>query len=122
MPPVDGREEKITSVMMSKEQTVVCSAERRRKIYRAAAARLQRFADAHPDVRHDLETPEIALAVKRIDESLMLYLEAKCERAAVSDAFDLYEQALIKATRHLHSTEGAGNQHEQVHYCDERAG
>lgn len=107
---------------MSKERTVVCSPERRRKIYRAAAIRLQQFADKHPDIQHDLETPEIALAIRRIDESLILFLEAKCEQAAVSDAFDRYEQALIKATRHLHSTEEAGNQNEQMHYCEDRAG
>lgn len=117
MPPVDVREGR--SVIMSKERTFVCSPERRRKIYRAAATRLQQFADKHPDIRHDLETPEIALAIRRIDELLMLFLEAKCERAAVSDAFDQYEQALIKATMHPHSTEEASNQNEQRHYCEE---
>ncbi len=60
--------------------------------------------------------------MRRIDESLLLYLEAKCDRAAVSFAFDYYEQALIKATRHLHSTEEARNQNEQVQHCGERAG
>jgi len=77
---------------------VACTPERRRRVYAAASARLQRFAAAHPDVRHDTDTPEISRASESIDEALMLFMEGKCGREQVSAAFDRYEQALIKAT------------------------
>lgn len=76
---------------------VVCTPERRKRVYRAAAERLQRFADAHPQVRHDAETPEINSAIESINEALLLFMEGKCERERVSAAFDLYEQALLES-------------------------
>jgi len=74
---------------------VVCTPERRKRVYAAAAERLQRFADAHPQVRHDADTPEINSAIESINEALLLFMEGKCERERVSAAFDLYEQALL---------------------------
>lgn len=72
--------------------------ERRKRIYRAAAARLQQFADAHPEVRYDLETPEIDQAVENLNEALALLMEGRGKREQVSAAFEKYEQALITAT------------------------
>ena len=78
---------------------VACTPERRQRVYAAASARLQRFADAHPEVRHDTDTPEISRAIESVDETLSLFMEGKCGREQVSAAFDRYEQALLKATR-----------------------
>lgn len=79
----------------------ISTPEHRRRVYRAVAARLQRFADAHPDVRHDLATPEINRAIEQIDEALVLFMEGKCEREKVSMAFDDYERSLLETTRWL---------------------
>lgn len=79
-------------------RVVVCTPERRKRMYAAAASRLQRFADAYPRVRHDADTPEISRAIESINEALMLFMEGKCERERVSAAFDCYEQALIDAS------------------------
>ncbi len=73
----------------------VCTPERRKRVYRAAAERLQRFADANPDVRHDADTPEINSAIESINEALLLFMQGKCERERVSAAFDRYEKALL---------------------------
>lgn len=82
-----------------------CSPERRRRFYRAAAVRLQQFAEAHPEVRHDLETLEIDHAMENLNEALALFMEDKCKRERVSAAFEAYEQALINATAEILSTE-----------------
>jgi len=74
---------------------IVCTPERRKRVYRAAAERLQRFADANPDVRHDADTPEINSAIESINEALLLFMQGECERERVSAAFDRYEQALL---------------------------
>ncbi len=74
---------------------VVCTPERRKRVYAAAAERLQRFADAHPEVRHDADTPEINSAIESIDEALLLFLQGECERERVSAAFDRYEKSLL---------------------------
>ncbi|MCP9496826.1 MAG: hypothetical protein MSG64_20505 [Pyrinomonadaceae bacterium MAG19_C2-C3] len=85
-------------------QSVKCTPEHRRRVYRAVAARLQRFADAHPDVRHDLATPEINRSVERIDEALVLFMEGKCGREKVSMAFDDYERSLLETARRLRAS------------------
>lgn len=76
---------------------IVCTPERRKRVYRAAAERLQRFADANPDVRHDADTPEINSAIESINEALMSFMGGECERERVSVAFDRYEQALLNS-------------------------
>lgn len=78
--------------------SIACTPERRRRVYRAAAARLQQFADAHPEIRHDLEAPEIDRAIESLNEALTLFMEGRCKREQVSAAFEEYEQALISAT------------------------
>lgn len=88
-----------TNVNDAHRRSIICTPEHRRRVYRAAAARLQRFADAHPDVRHDLATPKINRAVELIDEALASFMEGKCEREKVSTAFDAYERSLLQATR-----------------------
>lgn len=77
---------------------IVCTPERKRKIYRASARRLQKFADEHPDVRFDADTPAVSLATNNLDEALASFIERSCEREVVSRAFDSYEQALIEAS------------------------
>ncbi len=77
---------------------VGCTPERRKRVYAAAAARLQRIAFEHPHLRHDADTPEINCAIEGIDEALMLFIEGRCERERVSAAFDRYEQGLIEAS------------------------
>ena len=80
-------------------EAVVCAPERRRRIYRAAALRLRRFADAHPDVRFDADTTAVTLATDGVNEALASFIEDACGREAVTRAFDLYEQALIEASQ-----------------------
>ena len=81
------------------ERRIISSTpERRRKIYRAAAQRLQRFADSHPEVRFDADTPAITLATDNLNEVLASFIEGACGREAVSQAFDGYERALIEAS------------------------
>jgi hypothetical protein len=75
-----------------------CTPEHKRKIYRAAAHRLQNFADLHPHVRFDADTPAITLATGNLDEALSAFIEGSCQSEAVSHAFDCYEQALIEAS------------------------
>ena len=75
-----------------------CTPERKRKIYRAAAHRLQNFADLHPHVRFDADTPAITLATENLDEALATFIEGSCRSETVSHAFDSYEQALIEAS------------------------
>ena len=77
----------------------VCAPERRRKIYRAAAQRLHRFADSHPEVRFDIDTPAITLATDNLNEALASFIEGACEREAVGQAFDCYERALVGYSR-----------------------
>ncbi len=77
---------------------VGCTPERRKRVYAAAAARLQRIAFEHPHLRHDADTPEINRAIESIDEALILFMEGRCERERVISAFDCYEQALIEAS------------------------
>lgn len=84
---------------------IVCTPERRQRVYRSAAARLQQFADAHPEVRHDLETPEVDQATENLNEALALFMEGRCKREQVSAAFEAYEQALISATAEILSIE-----------------
>ena len=81
------------------QMAVAISPEHRQRVYAAAAARLQKFADVHPDVRHDVDTPEISRAIEGINEALILFIEGKCQRGQVSAAFDRYEQSLISAAR-----------------------
>lgn len=78
-------------------EAIVCAPARRRNIYRAAAARLQRIASAYPEVRFDADTPAISLATNKLNEALASFIEGTCGREAVSRAFDCYEQALIEA-------------------------
>jgi hypothetical protein len=77
---------------------ISCTPERRRKIYRAAAERLQKFADSHPEVRFDADTPAITLVTGNLNEVLASFIEGACGREAVSQAFDYYERALIEAS------------------------
>jgi hypothetical protein len=79
-------------------EATACAPERRRKIYRAAAQRLQRFADSHPKVRFDAETPAITLATDNLNEALASFMEGACVSEVVGQAFDDYEQALIEAS------------------------
>lgn len=76
---------------------VVGTPERRKRVYAAAAERLRRFADAHPRVRHDADTPEINSAIESLNEALILFMEGECERERVSAAFEHYEQSLLDA-------------------------
>lgn len=78
-------------------EAIICAPERWRKIYRAAAARLQRIVSAHPEVRFDADTPAISLATNELNEALASFMEGTCKREAVRRAFDCYEQALIEA-------------------------
>lgn len=80
----------------------VCVPERRRKIYCAAARRLQRFADSHPEVRFDADTLAITLATDNLNEVLASCIEGACGPEAVGQAFDGYEQALTEASK-LHA-------------------
>lgn len=93
-----------TDVKDARRRPINCTPEHRRQVYRAVAARLQRFADAHPDVRHDLATPEINRAIEQIDEVLVSFMEGKCERERVSTAFDDYERSLLETTRQLQAS------------------
>lgn len=77
---------------------ISCTPERRRKIYRAAAQRLQRFAYSHPEVRFDTDTPAITLATDNLNEALASFMEGACGPEAVGQAFDGYERALIEAS------------------------
>lgn len=76
----------------------VCVSERRRKIYRAAAQRLQRFADSHPEVRFDADTLAITFATDSLNEALASFMVGACGLEVVGQAFDGYEQALIEAS------------------------
>jgi hypothetical protein len=80
----------------------ICAPERRRKIYRAAAQRLQRFADAHPEVRFDADTLAITFATDSLNEALASYMDGACGPEVVCQAFDCYERALIEASE-LHA-------------------
>ena len=77
---------------------VLCTPERKRKIYRAAVRRLQDFADRHPEVRFDSDTPAVTLATDHLDGALAEFIEGTCGSEAVSHAFDYFEQALIEAS------------------------
>lgn len=77
---------------------VLCTPERKRKIYRAAVRRLQDFADRHPDVRFDSDTPAVTLATENLDGALATFIEGSCQSETVSHAFDRYEQVLIEAS------------------------
>jgi|ERR1051325_4934983 hypothetical protein len=79
-------------------QPTPCTPERKRKIYRAAARRLQDFADRHPRVRFDADTPAVTLATENLDEALATFIEGSCGSEAVSHAIDCYEQSLIEAS------------------------
>lgn len=86
----------------TRPEATVCAPERRRKIYRAAAQRLQRFADSHPEVRFDADTSASTLATDNLNEALASFIEGACGPEAVGQAFDGYEQALIEASK-LHA-------------------
>ena len=80
------------------QKPATCTPERKRKIYRAAACRLQDFADSHPGVRFDADTPAVTLATENLDETLATFIEGSCGSEVVSHAFDCYEQSLIEAS------------------------
>lgn len=61
----------------------ICAPERRRKIYRAAVQRLQRFTDSHPEVRFDADSPAITLTTDNLNEALSSYIEGACGSEAV---------------------------------------
>ena len=79
-------------------KTAPCVPERKRKIYRAAARRLQDFAERHPKVRFDADTPAVTLATENLDKALATFIEGACGSETVSHAFDCYEQSLIEAS------------------------
>jgi hypothetical protein len=78
---------------------ISCTTERRRKIYRAAAQRLQRFADSHPEVRFDADTHAITLATDNLNDALASFIGGACGPEVVGQAFDGYERALIEASQ-----------------------
>lgn len=79
-------------------EVISCTLERRQKIYRAAAQRLQRFADSHPEVRFDADSPAITLATDNLNGALASFTEGACGPEVVGQAFDGYERALIEAS------------------------
>ena len=81
---------------------IFCTPERRRKIYRATAQRLQRFADSHPEVRFDADSSAITLATDNLNDALASFIEGVCGPEVVGQAFDRYERALIEASE-LHA-------------------
>ncbi len=86
----------------TERENTYCAPEQRQKIYRAAAQRLQRFADSHPKIRFDSDTLAITLATDNLNEALACFMEGACGREVVGRAFDGYERALIEASE-LHA-------------------
>jgi hypothetical protein len=85
---------------MHKNVAVACPPERRRRVYAAAAARLQKIASAHPKIRFHADTPAVILATEGVNDALISFMEGTCGHEVVRRAFDCYEQALIEASEH----------------------